>query len=715
MFRQALSAFLDAVLAERERWSLWLPVGLGTGVGSYLALPVEPPWWLAPIILGAILAGIVLSRRAPGLRLGLIALAAIVAGFAAIDLRVLTVATPVVTARQGPVVVEGRIVEFEARPGERPRLVLAGPLIAGVALGDAPRRLRLSLDPDMAAQDFAPGDLLRVKAILLPPPGPAMPGAPDHGRSMWFEGIGAVGYAVAGPERLEAGDAGSLARWRHRLALRIGQGMPAPEGAIAAALMVGERGAIPEATEESWRAAGISHILSISGLHLGLAAGLVMFGLRFGLAAIAPISLRRPVKKWAAAIAILSAGAYMVVAGMDVPAQRSFIMTAIVLLAVMVDRLAITLRLVALAAATILLIEPEALMTPGFGMSFASVTGLVAGFEVLRPRIGAWRAASGGGWTQRILLALGTILVSSVIATVATAPFAIAHFGRLSLYGLGANLIAVPITAFVIMPGIVMAALLMPLGLEAPALYVVGQGIAAVDWVAQEVAELPGAALAVPAMGQGALVLFVLAGLCLCLWRGRLRLTALPLLAAAAVAWVADIRDPPLLLAHEEGRAVAAPAGDTLRVLPPGSPGFVVEQWTERLGLHEAEILAREAACRDGICQMVLADGRSVVVIGRPTDTLPCATVVIAPKASLPRRWDCAGLKLVIDRQRLDRTGSFVVEAGEGDRLRVISVERTRGLRPWTPAYWRGRQNTSSPSPPLAGEREGPGALATGG
>lgn len=674
-------AVLDLLVGMRDRWFLWLPVGIAAGVGLYFALPGEPG--LVPSLLPALgcSAAFVLSRRRPGAAVAMLALAAVALGFAAAKLRAEVVGTPVLAARLGPVTMDARIDEMEARPGERPRAVLGDlPAFAGRIL--LPRRVRVTFDPDMLPAPPPPGTRIRFTGILLPPPGPVLPGAPDYARNLWFEGIGAVGYATAAPEFV-AGTSGGLDAWRQHVADGLVAAMPAPEGGIAAALMLGLRGAVPEAVEERWRAAGISHILSISGLHIGLAAGVVLFVLRLGLAAAAPLSLRFPVKKWAAAAAILSAGAYMVVAGMDVPAQRSFIMTAIVLVAVLVDRLAITLRLVAIAAAIILLIEPESLAAPGFGMSFASVTALVAAYEALRPAIARWRA--GGGWLRRGLLALGGILVSSVIATLATAPFAIAHFGRLSVYGLVANLVAIPLTGFIIMPAAVATAVLAPLGLEAPALAVLGFGIRLVDDLALAIEPLPGAALAVPAMGQGALLLFGLGGLCLCLWRGLFRLSGLPLLAAGTMVWLAGMDAPPRLLIHGEGRAVAAPVGGRLLALPPASPRFVVEQWAERLGLPEPDILPARQACRKGICTLGLGDGaRLTLVSARASETPACTAIVILLRGD---PLACPATTLVITREDLAGSGTLVVTAD--GQLRA--AEAGRGLRPWTPAYRPGQ------------------------
>ncbi|MCF4164612.1 ComEC/Rec2 family competence protein [Zavarzinia compransoris] len=538
----------------------------------------------------------------------------------------------------------------------------------------------------MDLSPLAPGGRAAVSAILLPPPGPALPGAPDHGRTLWFEGIGAVGYAVKPPRALApAPDGGGLAIWRQRIAARVERAVGGAEGAVAAALLVGIRGAVPEEVEERWRAAGISHILSISGLHIGLAAGIVLFGLRFPMALVPALSLRLPAKKWAAAAALLAAGGYTLVAGMDVPALRSFVMTAVVLLAVMTDRLAITMRLVAIAAVAVLLLRPESLVSPGFGMSFASVTGLVAGYEVLRAPFGRWRAA--GGPVSRLALVVAGILISSVIATIATAPFAIAHFGRLSVYGLLANLVAVPATAFAIMPLLVLGAIAMPFGLEALPFHLLGRVIGFVDGIAAAIADMPGAVLAIPAMGQGPLVCFVLGGLWLCLWRRPIRFVAAPLFLALGFGlWWAETASPPRLLIHEEGRAVAAFDGGRLVVLPPAGPGFVVDQWRERLGLREATVLARADVCRNSECRMVIPPGPGpageIAVVGK--GWIPCVAVVVLPRMRL-RPLNCRDMPAAFDRDRLRGAGTIILSA---DGI-WTDVAAARGLRPWTPAWWR--------------------------
>lgn len=653
---------------------------IGAGIGIYLWLPVEPGLApaLAPLVLVALLLAVMRRRPvAVALLAGAMALAG---GFAAVKLRAEWRGTPVVAARTPVVLVDGQVLSVEARPDQRPRLGLQVRSITGLA-PPWPAEVRLSFEPAPAIASLTPGDRVTVQAILLPPPGPALAGAPDHGRTLWFGGIGAVGFAQAPPVLIESGaGAGGLAGWRQRLAARITAAMPPTEGAIAAALMVGVRGGIADAVEERWRAAGISHILSISGLHIGLAAGVVLFALRFLLAAMGTMSLRFPVKKWAAAVAIVAAAAYMVVAGMDVPAQRSFIMTAIVLIAVMADRLAITLRLVAIAAAIILLVEPESLAAPGFGMSFASVTALVAGFEVIRAPLSRWRAQAGA--FGRLVLAAGGIVLSGVLATLATAPFGIAHFGQFSAYGILANLLAVPLTGFVVMPLIVLAAVLMPFGVEAPVLYLLGQAIGWIDALALAISLWPGAKLAVPAMGQGPLVLMVLAGLSLCLWRGRLRFSAAPLLLAGALLWGLELTERPLLLIHEEGRAIARIDSGGLTALPPASPRFVVEQWQERLGDPPFRILPRSGTCVGQVCRMAFGEGELVVDQGRRGGEIPCAALVILTRREGLLPAQCPGL--LIPASRLSGRGTLEVWP-DG---RITDTAAGRGLRPWTPAWW---------------------------
>lgn len=680
---------LDLMVAERERWGLWLPVLLGFGIAGYFALAGQPPaavlWPLGGVIL---LAGL-LGRR---MALPLVGLAATALGFAAGEVATLRAAHPLLPGRLGPVAIEGRIIGLDARDDRHARIVLdrldaADPAVR--ALGT----VRLSIDQDEGAPAVAVGQRIAARAVLLPPPGPAMAGAPDYGLKLWFDGLGAVGYAVEPLAILDpAGRPPPLEAARQAIAGRIEAALPGSTGAIATALTVGLRGRIPEDVEARWRDAGIAHILSISGLHLSLAAGVVFVALRLGFAAWGTVALRYPVKKWAAAVAILSCLGYMLLAGAEVPAVRSFIMTALLFLAVLVDRLALTMRLVAVAAGLVLLVEPQSLLDVSFGMSFASVVGLIATYETLRVPLVRWRGGLGRGLFGRALLYLGGIALSSLVATLVTAPFALHHFGRFVVYGVLTNLAAIPLTAFVVMPAAVATALAMPFGLEAWPLAIMGFGIEAIDSLAAAVAAWPHAVLPLPAMPAPALAAAVLGGLWLALWRGlTLRLFGLIGVVLSGLLWLAMAR-PPDLLVHQDGRAVAVPAGDRLAVLAPGSPGFIVEQWQDRLGLAGTERLGDDGAagplaCAGFRCTITAPAGAVLLLRGRPRWPLDdCPDVVLVPRQILATPPCRTPPELLVDRAQLAGRGTLSLWLGAAPRLRFSETER--GLRPWTPAYW---------------------------
>lgn len=535
-------AIQDLLRAARPQAALWLPVLLGAGIALYFALPLEPPVWLAPVLLLPLALLLLAARRAPGcpgwLQALPLALLALALGFQLAQLRSLAVAAPVLERELGPVRLEATVERVERQERGR-RLWLSEARVERLAAADTPVRLRVTLRGLEPA--VAPGDRVALLAILRPPPGPATPGAYDFARQAWFLRLGAVGFALGDLERLGEGsvEAGLLARptrWRDGLrqaiAERVLAVLPDRRGAVAAALTVGERGAIPEPTLAALRDSGLAHLLAISGLHLGLAAGAVFFALRAGLAAWPAVALTRPIKKWAAVAALAAAFAYLQLAGASVTAQRAFVMVGVVLLAVLLDRSAVTLRLVAWAAVAVLALAPESLVSASFQLSFAAVVALVSAWELWR----GWRETRRGGPRGESLWRLpagylAALAFTSLIAGLATAPFAAFHFNRLALYGLVANLLAVPVAAFLVMPAALLALLAMPLGLDRPFLWLLGAGVEAILRIGDLVAGWPGAVALVPAMPAWGLAAVALGGLWLCLWRPpALRLAGVPLL-----------------------------------------------------------------------------------------------------------------------------------------------------------------------------------------
>ncbi|MDX1483140.1 MAG: ComEC/Rec2 family competence protein [Alphaproteobacteria bacterium] len=710
----------SAFAAERERWPLWLPVGIGAGIGVYFALPFEPGFGAAAGLLALALAlGLFGMHRTGkggqggGWIVAAFLIGAPALGFLAVKGQSARVAAPVLAERLGPVMVTGRIAQSEpALKGVRLTLEVSG--IDRLPAEKTPHRVRVRVRPALTpdgAGALRPGAGVEVLAILLPPPAPAVPGGYDFARAAWFDGVGAVGFAVRPPQPRPAAGAGPgvlAGAWawaaeaveglRGRLFARITAALPGAAGGIAGALMTGQRGHIPEDAMEAMRAAGLAHLLAISGLHIGLVTGILFFGLRAVLALMPRIAVRHPIKKWAAAAALAGAFAYMLLTGATVPTQRAFLMVALVLGAVMLDRSALSMRLVAFAAAVILLLAPDSLTGPSFQMSFAAVAALIAGYEVLRGPL--TRLHGEGGVGRRALVYLLGVLITTLIAGLATAPFALYHFNRLAAYGIAANLGAVPLTAFWIMPLATLAYLLMPLGLEEIALRPMGWGIDGVLAIARTIADSPGASLFVPTMPVWGLGLITLGGLWLILWRRPWRLAGLAAVAAGllSVLWAPA---PDLLIAGD-GRAFAVRKADGNLVFADGAGSrFQRNIWLRRSGLAgdlappAAARRARKADGRDAAQEGVLrCDALACVahIRGFVTSVIrhPAAVAEDCPRADLVialtslYRFPCRGGARLISRRALAREGSHAVWfEGEG-AIRIESVAGRRGERPWT-------------------------------
>ena len=703
---QGAAAFdrpLRLLLAERARWGLWAPVAIGLGIAVYFALASEPPPWLGVAILGFAALFALAGRRQPAaLLLGLAALV-VGGGFTAAQLRTAQVAQPMLGGEIGPVPVTGQVVSREPRGegGRGPRLILQHLEIARLAPEETPARVRLrATAKDPAA--VAPGDWVEVLAVLRPPPPPAAPGAFDFARQLYFRGIGGVGYAVGHLEGADPPAVAGAPGWRERAALaingvrarvtaRIRAALPGTPGAVAAALITGERAAIPEPVIEAMRGSGLAHLLAISGLHVGLVTAILFFGLRTLLALVPPLALAWPIKKWAAVAAALGALCYLLLAGATVPTQRAFIMVLIVLTGVVLDRTAISLRLVAWAAGLILLLTPEALLSASFQMSFAATTALVAAYEALRrrrDRLGIERAPG-----LRPALYLGGVALTSVIAICATAPFAVYHFNRFATFGLIANLLAVPLTAFWIMPWAVAALLLMPFGLEALALVPMGWGLELLVAWARMITGWPGAVVPVAAMAPWGLALVALGGLWLCLWSRPWRLAGL--LAVALGFAAIPIAPRPDLLVGGDARlfALRDGAGD-LRLSTDRRARFQADVWLRRNGqtdkrlLPEAGALDAPAEPRIGCDPLgCLADfagaGRLAVVRDGRALAEDCATARVVVSLIAVPRGTCRGPEAVVDFWDLRRDGAHAIRLSGGDvELRSVAVER--GRRPWS-------------------------------
>ena len=676
---------------------LWVPVLFGAGSGLYLTLPVEPAGWIAPAAAGLFALAALLLRGHTAPALGLAALALLAAGVASADWRTDRVSAPVLAAPIGPADVSGRVVWVGAGDGPQ-RYLLDRVSIERLAPEETPERVRLSVRSTVSDGLAAPGSWLTARASLRPPPAPAEPGAWDFARQAWFQRIGAVGFVYGAPAPLAApeGEGGSLlsllSQVRHWVSARILAHTSASAGPFAAALLTGDRSAIEKKTLQAMRDSGLAHLLAISGLHVGLVAGFIFFAARGLLALIEPVALRMPIKKWAAGCALLGAGAYLLLSGMSVPTQRAFVMVGVVLLAIMLDRASISMRLIALAALLVLAIAPESMLGPSFQMSFAAATALIATYEAARGFFA--RLAARGGLALRPLVYAAGVTVTSLVAGIATGPFAVYHFNRIADYGLLANLGAVPVTGFWIMPWGLVALVLMPFGLEGIALTPMGWGIDAVVWIARQVAAQPGAVTLVPAMPPAALLTIVVGGLWLCLWRSRWRFLGIAVIGGGMA--MAGLDRRPDILVDGEAKVMAVRGADGELWISTRQRGRFVSDvwlssdvWLRRDGQAEAPTWPR--------------DGEGTPGSGLRCDTLGCiqrrgeSTIafVLDPRAfaedcsradlvvSAVPAWDlCPGPETVVDRFDLWRSGGHAIWLA-ADGVVVENVAESRGKRPW--------------------------------
>ncbi|WP_223633571.1 ComEC/Rec2 family competence protein [Rhodobacter sp. TJ_12] len=670
---------LGALERAQIHWLLWAPLALGAGIGLYFTLPAEPGALFHLLALALAALGFWAWMRGPGaLHLPAALLVLGVVGALAAEYRAQSVAAPVLEHRiYGPV--EGRIIRIDRSARDVLRLTLDQVRLPGQPPATWPARARIALHG--ARPDFAPEPGLRVMttAHLSPPNGPSEPGAWDFRRNAWFARLGALSYTrapvlvIAPPDPADWGLAAH--RWRMALSAAMQARIPGQAGAVSAALMTGDRSAITEATNDIMRASNLYHMVSISGLHMGMLAGFVFATIRHGLALWGWVALRLPTKKIAAAVALVAATLYLWISGADIATQRSWIMIAVMLSAVLLDRRALSLHTVALAALGLLLFWPEALLGPGFQMSFAATTALVL---IAKP----WPR-----WQRSIpwlLRPVAMLVLTSLVAGLVTAPIAAAHFGRMSHYGILANLLAVPVMGIVVMPMGVLAACLAPLGLAAPALWLMGKGTAWVLAVADWVAGLSGAQSALAAPPGFVLPVLALAAGTAVLARGALRSLALVAIVVAALGWGVATR--PTLLIAQEGALVGL-MGPEGRALSKAAPRYTAARWLEADGDTAAP---DQAAQREGFSgpkgnRQAAWQGHALVhltgsgaLAALPKVCRGAALVVLDTFAPPGFTGDCT----VLDRRAMAATGALAFDA----KGRQRSAAQRAGHRLWTGA-----------------------------
>nr|WP_235971103.1 ComEC/Rec2 family competence protein [Palleronia pontilimi] len=667
-----LSTTLSALRLDGQRGALvpWIPVCLACGIGAYFALPVEPStrhWWILAIVLLLSVGGLLAGLRHWPLAVALIL---IVFGFGLAGLRTYMVAGPVLDWRYyGPVT--GRVVTVDRSGSDKIRLTLDRVKLDRVAPEETPLRVRVSLHGQQDWLDPSPGQRIGVTAHLSQPQGPVEPGGFDFRRMAWFRGLGAVGYARS-PAILVRDDDGTrpIGRLRMAISRHVRTVLPGEAGAFAAAITTGDRSAMGAETLAALRASNLAHLLAISGLHMGLLTGAAFWALRLAFSLVPGWALSRPVKKYAALGALAVGAVYLALSGGNVATQRAFIMAAVMLVAVCLDRRAVTLRAVAVSATIVLILRPEALTEPGFQMSFAATTALVAAFRMMRDH-----APVGTGKWRRWLLAL---VFSSLVAGVATAPYGAAHFNQLSHYGLLANVLAVPVMGTFVMPAALLAACLAPLGLSWIGFWLMKPAVEWIMAVAHQVAALPNATSHVQSAPAGFLGLFSLGMLLLILWRGPMRFSGVAVAVAAIALWV-NAERPAVLIAPSGGLIGVMQEGKRHLSKPKGD-GFAARVWLE----NDGDLTEQSAAAVFEPGHRFWASGLSIVQISgrgaadRARESCAEGGLVVA-SVEVP---DAAGSCLLLDSVDLTRTGAVSVRVRDG-QAHLTSARAKTGARPW--------------------------------
>lgn len=673
-------------------------MALGCGAGLYFALPREPQAWVGLAGAGLTIALLAVAARwrpARPVTAALVLLACAIGGFSVAKLRTDHVRSPTAPAKGPPAWLEGWVVDI-ASPGQGGRRLLIAPARIGDWPPEAtPARVRVTLKNGYTP---SPGEPIRLLAVVNAPPEPASPGAYDFARDAYFQSVGGVGFALGAPASWTPD---ATPPWRLRLTMRINamrwaltqriiDALGVEEGGLAAAMTTGHDAFIPPQQVNDLRASGLAHITSISGLHMAIVGGFVFAFVRLLIAAIPWLALRINGKKTAATLGLAAVLAYLVLSGSPPPAERSAITAAIAFGAILVDRQAISLHALALAAMAVLLLQPEAVTQPGFQMSFAATAALVALAEVWPRPVREIDVP----WPIRFAQTLGTWLIAAIavsfVAGLATAPFAMQHFNRISTYGLVSNLASEPISTFLMMPGLALGAVLAPLGLGDAPLALAGLAIRLMNEISSSVASWPYAQVVVASGPNWTLAAAFVGILWLCLWKGPLRWIGLPF--ALAVTLVPKPAPPDVWIAGD-GAAVAVRSAKDAVLFRPDVKLFGAELWARRRGLDPS-------------------GGQAMRDLGYDCDHWSCLPKPGAP-AEVAAAWNlkrelkpdrltaiCNSAEIIVLRDRFqpgtcpgkllltggdfEAGGSAELWRGDDGVWRVRWAEELRGRRPWT-------------------------------
>ena len=671
----------------------WLAVVFGGGIALWFVLGTPAEWVFAAAagLLSAV--GAVALWRGREDRIQLLHSAIAIGLVLVVGILVAWVRSEMVGVRglERPTsaVIAGRVLERIEQPAEgRVRLVLA---VRGLG-SERAVKVRVNVPLDKAAPTMIEGAELRLRARLMPPAPPMLPGGYDFARSAWFQGLAATGSLQGDIVVLQPGKGGApLASLQRRLSDHVRARLSGSSGAIAAAFASGDRGAIAPADEDAMRDSGLTHLLSISGLHVSAVIA-AAYGLAISVLALWPwLALRVRLPLLAAGVGALAGVGYTLLTGAEVPTVRSCIGALLVLAALALGREALSLRMLATGAIAVLLLWPESLVGPSFQMSFAAVLAILAlhGSAPVRAFLAPREEGGLARGGRRLLM----LLLTGVVIELALMPIVLFHFHKAGFYGALANVIAIPLVTFVSMPLIALALVLDLMGIGGPVWWLVGQSLDLLLAIAHFTAAQPGAVTLMPQMGGPTFALFIGGALWLALWRGKARLVGLaPVALATALLLATPISD---VLISGDGRQVGVTIGDgRLLVLRETRSAFTRENLLELAGVA-GEPIALEtwpgARCSRDFCvlsieragrewHLLMSRSRNLIEERALAAACEQADIVVSERW-LPR--SCRPRWLKADGRMLTETGGLAIVL---DGRNVSTVADGQGEHGW----WRG-------------------------
>jgi competence protein ComEC len=680
---------------ERNQLPLWLPVALGIGIAAWFTLPTHEGW-IATLLggLAVLLAGAFFGTNR---RIGACLLVggfAVIAGCGLAWIKAEYMAQPVL-GHSKIETFSGLITQVRHQAAQdRYRLIIATDPQLGM-----PAQVRITVPDDQWSDAVVPGQHVRLRARLMPPAPPAVPAGYDFARTAWFQQLGATGKLAGKIEILDTNEAkgGGL---RDRISSHITKQLSGSEGGIAVALAMGDQGGISDVDQDAMRASGLAHLLSVSGLHITAVVGAVMF-VALRLMSLSPfLALRWPLVILSALAGAGAGIGYTLITGAEVPTIRSCVAALLILAGLAMGREAMTLRLVATGALVVLLLWPEALMGPSFQLSFAAIASLVALHELpIMQRLTLRREE---GWSYRWLRAGASLLLTGIVVELALVPIALFHFHKSGVYGALANMIAIPLTTFVIMPLEALALLFDMIGLGAPLWWLTAHALSFLLYLARTVAAVPGAVAMLPSVPIPAFAAMVGGGLWILLWRSHVRSWgAVPL--AIGMLWAAFL-PPPDVLITGDGRHLAVRGDDgQVAILRPRAGDYVRDMLAERSAydgvLDDLDAL-RGAQCSKDMCTVSITRGGRTWRLGatRSQNLMPwaaftqsCRSVdIMVSERRLPAA--CQPRWMKIDRSFLERSGGVAITL---QNQRVETVNPVRDDHPWMVAAQRAQSEQS--------------------